>query len=54
MERKEEINAAINLISSICRKYSIGLIAKPVKGECRVVVQDARDGKLYVLAKRKG
>ena len=49
MERVDEINLAMSVIQRICEDAEIGLIAKELNGTIGVVIQDARNGKEYVV-----
>ncbi|MEG2412605.1 MAG: hypothetical protein RSA29_16985 [Clostridium sp.] len=42
----------MDLVQKLCEESEIGLVAKNVKGQLMVAVQDARDGKEYYLMRK--
>lgn len=52
-DRINEINFVLNMIQNLCEETKIGLVAKEVKGQLMVVVQDATTGKEYCMKKVK-
>ncbi|WP_195428339.1 hypothetical protein [Clostridium sp. D46t1_190503_E9] len=52
-DRINEINFIVDMVHKLCEEAEIGLIAKDVKGQLMVVVQDARNGKEYCMRKVK-
>ena len=52
-DRINEINFLVDMIQKLCVEAEIRLVAKEVKGQLMVVVQDARNGKEYYIGKAK-
>lgn len=52
-DRINEINFVVNMIQNMCIETKIGLVAKEVKGQLMVVVQDSTTGKEYYMGKVK-
>lgn len=52
-DRINEINFVLSMVQNLCEQAEIGLVAKEVKGQLMVVVQDARNGKEYYMGKVK-
>lgn len=52
-DRINEINFVINMVETLCQEAKIGLVAKEVKGQLMVVVQDATTGQEYCMKKVK-
>ena len=51
-ERKVEIETALHIITELCLKTNISLIAKDHKGQLMVVIKDELNGKEYAMCKK--
>lgn len=51
-DRKNEIAFAMDLIQKICEETHIGIIAKEVKGNLMIVIQDAWNGEEYCMTRK--
>lgn len=52
-DRVNEINFVVNMVQNICIEAKIALVAKEVKGQLMVVVQDSTTEKEYYMGKVK-
>lgn len=52
-ERKEEIAGIMSVIQTLCVSAQIGLIAKSHNGVLYVAIQDATNGKEYVITRKE-
>lgn len=52
-ERIEEIAGIMSIIQTLCVSSQIGLVARSGKGTLFVAIQDATNGKEYVMTKEK-
>lgn len=52
-DRKNEISFVVDMVQKLCVECEIGLVAKEVKGQLMVVVEDARTGQEYYMARNK-
>lgn len=50
--RKNEILFTVDMVQKLCESCEIGLVAKEVKGQLMVIVQDARNGQEYYLMRK--
>lgn len=50
-DRLNEIGFLMNMIQGMCEEAEVCIMPKQVKGTLCMVIQDARDGKEYVMKK---